>query len=72
MKILNPAPGTPYGWMARGVCHAIEVAWPDELPPSEDLSEASETDGSVQVMPTFVPLEEEEEPQSIYAGLSGD
>jgi len=28
MKILNPAPGTPYGWLARGQCHAIEVAWP--------------------------------------------
>ncbi len=28
MVILNPAPDTPYGWMARGMCHAIEVAWP--------------------------------------------
>jgi hypothetical protein len=28
MRILNPAPGTSYGWASRGVCHAIEVAWP--------------------------------------------
>lgn len=28
MTIVNPAPGTPYGWAARGMCHAIEVAWP--------------------------------------------
>jgi hypothetical protein len=29
MVILNPAPGTTYGWLARGQCHALEVAWPD-------------------------------------------
>lgn len=28
MRILNPAPGTPYGWVSQGLCHAIEVAWP--------------------------------------------
>ena len=28
MRILNPAPDTEYGWLAEGVCHAIEVAWP--------------------------------------------
>ena len=28
MTILNPAPGTNYGWLARGKCHALEVAWP--------------------------------------------
>lgn len=28
MKIVNPAPDTPYGWLARGQCHALEVAWP--------------------------------------------
>ncbi|MCL4803780.1 MAG: hypothetical protein KJ046_05735 [Anaerolineae bacterium] len=28
MTILNPAPGTSYGWMTRGRCHALEVAWP--------------------------------------------
>ncbi len=29
MKIANPAPGTEYGWLGRGMCHAIEVGWPD-------------------------------------------
>lgn len=29
MRIVNPAPGTPYGWLARGQCHALEIAWPD-------------------------------------------
>lgn len=29
MIILNPAPGTPYGWLSRGQCHALEVAWPN-------------------------------------------
>jgi hypothetical protein len=28
MKILNPAPGTNYGWLSDGICHAIEVGWP--------------------------------------------
>lgn len=28
MKMLNPAPGTEYGWLSRGQCHALEVAWP--------------------------------------------
>jgi hypothetical protein len=29
MRIVNPAPGTPYGWLSRGECHALEVAWPE-------------------------------------------
>jgi|GEM_PF-2091350 len=38
MEIVNPAPGTPHGWLARGVCHALEVGWPEmetavETPP---------------------------------------
>ena len=28
MTVLNPAPGTEYGWLTRGRCHAIEVDWP--------------------------------------------
>ena len=28
MTILNPAPGTSYGWLTWGKCHALEVAWP--------------------------------------------
>jgi hypothetical protein len=29
MTILNPAPGTTYGWLTRGRCHALEVEWPE-------------------------------------------
>ncbi len=28
MAIFNPAPGTDYGWVARDMCHAVEVGWP--------------------------------------------
>ena len=28
MKMLNPAPGTEHGWVARGMCHALEIEWP--------------------------------------------
>jgi hypothetical protein len=28
MDMLNAAPDTPYGWLTRGMCHALEVAWP--------------------------------------------
>ena len=30
MTIYNPAPATQYGWLARGLCHALEVGWPEE------------------------------------------
>ncbi|KPK08966.1 MAG: hypothetical protein AMJ56_11135 [Anaerolineae bacterium SG8_19] len=30
MRILNPAGGTEYGWLARGIEHALEVEFPDE------------------------------------------
>jgi hypothetical protein len=29
MRIVNPAPGTSYGWLSRGQCHALEVGWPE-------------------------------------------
>lgn len=28
MRILNPAPDSEYGWLSRGMCHALEVEWP--------------------------------------------
>ena len=28
MAMWNPAPGTTNGWLARGMCHALEVGWP--------------------------------------------
>jgi hypothetical protein len=39
MVIVNPAPDSPYGWMSWGICHAIEVKWPDEKPVSADAPE---------------------------------
>ncbi|MCA9952286.1 MAG: hypothetical protein KDE48_21695 [Anaerolineales bacterium] len=30
MEIVNPAPDSAYGWLSRGMCHAIEVKWPGE------------------------------------------
>jgi hypothetical protein len=29
LEIMNPAPGTHYGWLSWGVCHSLEVGWPD-------------------------------------------
>lgn len=29
MEIVNPAPDTPYGWLTRGICHAIELQFPE-------------------------------------------
>lgn len=28
LNIVNPAPGTEYGWLARGMCHSIEIEFP--------------------------------------------
>jgi len=30
MRILNHAPGNESGWLAQGMAHALEVAWPDQ------------------------------------------
>jgi hypothetical protein len=38
MRILNHAPDSEYGWLASGVAHALEVAWPDQ----ELVAEADE------------------------------
>ncbi len=75
MKILNPAPGTPYGWMARGMCHAIEVAWPDDPPPSETNADAGSTSAVVDDHAASVPeviADEEEVSSSPYASLGNN
>jgi hypothetical protein len=52
MKILNPAPGTPYGWMSWGMCHALEVAWPDGVEkPDEAIAPPQEAPMSLPVEP---------------------
>ena len=28
MTVLNPAPGTQFGWAARNVCHSLQIDWP--------------------------------------------
>ena len=34
MNIVNPAPDTEYGWLARGMCHSVEIEFPSGwLPP---------------------------------------
>lgn len=30
LEVLNPAPGTDYGWLAPGMCHAIELQFPED------------------------------------------
>lgn len=45
MRILNPAPGTAYGWVSQGMSHAIEVAWPD-MPVKADKSMPVMPDGN--------------------------
>lgn len=76
MKILNPAPGSPYGWLSRGTCHALEVAWPDEVPGNQNTADPSLQDMEVQQIQPLLSQErpaepgEESESGSIYAGLS--
>jgi hypothetical protein len=28
MQMYNPAPDVAFGWVSRGMCHALEVGWP--------------------------------------------
>lgn len=56
MVILNPAPGTSYGWLARGRCHALEVAWPD-LTQQEAALEATQPE-IPPGMPSPAPVED--------------
>lgn len=47
---VNPAPNTTHGWMSRGMCHALEVAWPDTSPIISPQSP-----GPAQATPPSVP-----------------
>lgn len=33
MNIVNHAPGTEYGWLARGMCHSVEIEFPPDWSP---------------------------------------
>lgn len=43
MDIVNPAPDTHHGWLSRGQCHALEVAWPQTGQGIVDPSQPAET-----------------------------
>lgn len=69
LVILNPAPGTPYGWMTRGRCHALEVAWPD-MSQLEAASPAGQPElPSVAAPPA--PVEGSSDNQSGHVGMGG-
>jgi LysM repeat protein len=63
MKILNPAGGTEYGWLANGVEHALEVGFPDAPPvvaPHTSVPTVAQTGGpyvvsSASTVPVVVP-----------------
>lgn len=56
MDIHNPAPGTNYGWLSRGQCHALEVGWPDYF-----LNPPEPTEGDDVNMPEPPPDYEDDE-----------
>lgn len=82
MEILNPAPNTPYGWMSRGMCHALEVAWPDDHPPfgqpAPEPAVAIPSDGSqspqgtATATPLWVPDRDEPTPEPPFSGSLRD
>jgi len=52
LLILNPAPGTPYGWMSWGVCHALEVGWPGGVAPQGAVVAEPLEQGNIDGAPT--------------------
>jgi hypothetical protein len=65
MKILNPAPGTPYGWMSWGTCHALEVAWPD------NMDKPAGADVTPQEVPASLPVEAPSPTPEFDSGTQG-
>jgi hypothetical protein len=77
LKILNHAPDSPYGWLSWGMCHALEVAWPDEKPEgaSDTPADASQAAESVeqqveQVQPAPVTVVEEDDSPTESTGTA--
>ena len=66
LVILNPAPDSPYGWMSRGMCHALEVAWPDgvvfpdrdAVPSAEQEASSTASAASTSLVPQSAPVAE--------------
>ena len=68
MKIVNPSPGTEYGWMTRGTCHAVEVAWPDDMPSPDDTSADEQALGTAKIIWPGQELTPTETPSSSLRG----
>jgi hypothetical protein len=73
LKIVNHAPDSPYGWLSWGMCHALEVAWPDNVnqtaapaPEAEQAGAPVEQDAGVVQQPAA-----EEEDDDGGSSLSG-
>ncbi len=80
LKILNHAPDSPYGWLSWGICHALEVAWPegiDEQSANIDTAPEIAEESAAAAQPaaheeTAVSAEPDVETNSLNASLSGD
>ena len=74
MRILNPAPDTTYGWLARGSCHALEVGWPDDLPNAsaavEGTTNSADTSTNAQAAtPEVVEVNNDDDSGNTYVSL---
>ena len=75
LEIINPAPGTEYGWLAPGMCHAVEIEFPiDWIPPNgsttdaevvtvdtPEVTEETEIDAEVEVVESVETIESQVE-----------
>lgn len=74
LEIINPAPGTQYGWLAPGMCHAIEIQFPADwayVQQGAEVAEAVAEETAVVEEPVTVveadsPDQETSKPESHY------
>lgn len=52
LEILNPAPGTSFGWVADGMCHAVELQFPEAGVTQAIVSSAGESSDNAAVVIT--------------------
>ncbi|MCB0037415.1 MAG: hypothetical protein KDE51_25465, partial [Anaerolineales bacterium] len=52
LEIVNPAPGTSFGWIANGMCHAVELQFPESGVTQAIVSKASESSDNTAVVIT--------------------
>ncbi len=73
LKIVNHAPDSPYGWLSWGMCHALEVAWPDDVDQTAvPAPEAAQAGVPVEQAAEIVqqPAAEEDDDDGVFS-LSG-